>query len=98
MDEVYNKISVKADVSEVKDDDLGVNPEDDAKSSTYYNTIMNSGERSDGKEWTIASRYFEYVKGTYADDNSDNWQTLINCNLTADNKLTALFNATYDNI
>ncbi len=36
MDEVYNKISVKADVSEVKDDDLGVNPEDDAKSSTYY--------------------------------------------------------------
>lgn len=81
MDEVYNKISVKADVSEVKDDDLGVNPEDDAKSSTYYNTIMNSGERSDGKEWTIASRYFEYVKGTYADDNSDNWQTPINCNI-----------------
>ena len=36
MDEVYNKINVKADVEEVKDDDLGVNPEDDAKSSTFY--------------------------------------------------------------
>ena len=97
MDEVYNKISVKADVSEVKDDDLGVNPEDDAKSSTYYSTIMNNGKSSDGKQWTIASRYFEYTK-----DNqgvlSNSWQTLINCNLTTYNKLEGSFNATYDYI
>lgn len=82
MDEVYNKINIKADVAEVKDDDLGVNPEDDAKSSTYYDTRIANGERSDGKKWAIASRYFEYIQGTYANDNSDNWQTPINCNIT----------------
>ena len=82
MDEVYNKINIKADVAEVKDDDLGVNPEDDAKSSTYYDTRIANSERSDGKKWAIASRYFEYIQGTYANDNSDNWQTPINCNIT----------------
>ena len=98
MDEVYNKINIKADVAEVKDDDLGVNPEDDAKSSTYYDTRIDAGERSDGKKWAIASRYFEYIQGTYANDNSDNWQTPINCNIIADSvgyKLAGRFDKTY---
>ena len=82
MDEVYNKINIKADVAEVKDDDLGVDPEDEIKNSTYYDTRINAGERSDGKKWSIASRYFEYIQGTSANDNSDNWQTPINCNIT----------------
>lgn len=101
MDEVYNKINIKADVAEVKDDDLGVNPEDDAKSSTYYDTRIDAGERSDGKKWAIASRYFEYIQGTYANDNSDNWQTPINCNIIADSvgyKLAGRFDKTYPSI
>lgn len=101
MDEVYNKINIKADVAEVKDDDLGVNPEDDAKSSTYYDTRIDAGERSDGKKWSIASRYFEYIQGTSANDNSDNWQTPINCNITADSvgyKLAGRFDKTYPSI
>lgn len=101
MDEVYNKINIKADVAEVKDDDLGVNPEDDAKSSTYYDTRIANGERSDGKKWAIASRYFEYIQGTYANDNSDNWQTPINCNIIADSvgyKLAGRFDKTYPSI
>jgi hypothetical protein len=61
MDEVYNKINIKADVAEVKDDDLGVDPEDEIKNSTYYDTRIDAGERSDGKKWSIASRYFEYI-------------------------------------
>lgn len=101
MDEVYNKINIKADVAEVKDDDLGVNPEDDAKSSTYYDTRIDAGERSDGKKWAIASRYFEYIQSTYANDNSDNWQTPINCNIIADSvgyKLAGRFDKTYPSI
>lgn len=101
MDEVYNKINIKADVAEVKDDDLGVNPEDDAKSSTYYDTRIANGERSDGKKWAIASRYFEYIQGTYANDNADNWQTPINCNIIADSvgyKLAGRFDKTYPSI
>lgn len=101
MDEVYNKINIKADVAEVKDEDLGVNPEDDAKSSTYYDTRIDAGERSDGKKWAIASRYFEYIQGTYANDNSDNWQTPINCNIIADSvgyKLAGRFDKTYPSI
>lgn len=101
MDEVYNKINIKSDVAEVKDDDLGVNPEDDAKSSTYYDTRIDAGERSDGKKWAIASRYFEYIQGTYANDNSDNWQTPINCNIIADSvgyKLAGRFDKTYPSI
>lgn len=101
MDEVYNKINIKADVAEVKDDDLGVNPEDDTKSSTYYDTRIDAGERSDGKKWAIASRYFEYIQGTYANDNSDNWQTPINCNIIADSvgyKLAGRFDKTYPSI
>lgn len=101
MDEVYNKINIKADVAEVKDDDLGVNPEDDAKSSTYYDTRIDAGESSDGKKWAIASRYFEYIQGTYANDNSDNWQTPINCNIIADSvgyKLAGRFDKTYPSI
>lgn len=100
MDEVYNKISVKADVEEVKDDDLGVNPENEIKHSTYYNTIMSGGSRSDGKEWTIATRYFEYVKGSYGgwSDNSKYWQTPMNCNITESTfgyKLSEGFSRTY---
>lgn len=101
MDEVYNKINIKANVADVKDDDLGVNPEDDAKSSTYYDTRIDAGERSDGKKWAIASRYFEYIQGTYANDNSDNWQTPINCNIIADSvgyKLAGRFDKTYPSI
>lgn len=101
MDEVYNKINIKADVAEVKDDDLGVDPEDDAKSSTYYDTRIDGGERSDGKKWAIASRYFEYIQGTSANDNSDNWQTPINCNIIADSvgyKLAGRFDKTYPSI
>lgn len=44
---------------------------------------------------------FEYIQGTYANDNSDNWQTPINCNIIADSvgyKLAGRFDKTYPSI
>lgn len=92
MDEVYNKINVKAEVAEVKDDDLGVNPEDDAKSSTYYEMFRQGAQiAKQDKMWIIATRYFQF------DDNSSNWETPINCNNNG-NSLSSGFYNTYDSI
>lgn len=92
MDEVYNKISVKADVSEVKDDDLGVNPEDDAKSSTYYDMFRQGAQIvKQNKMWIIATRYFQF------DNSSKYWKTPINCN-NSGNSLSFGFNNTYNSI
>lgn len=96
MDEVYNKVSIKADVYEVKDDDLGIKPTDEMKSGTYYNMFTTASKRSDGVQWTIASRYFEFRQGTYGgwSDNSEEWQTIVNTNSVFDSfgyKLTDNF-------
>ena len=96
MDEVYNKVSIKADVYEVKDDDLGIKPTDEMKSGTYYNMFTTASQRSDCVQWTIASRYFEFRQGTYGgwSDNSEEWQTIVNTNSVFDSfgyKLTDNF-------
>lgn len=82
MDDVYNKISVKADIYEVKDDDLGVNPEDEMGSSTYHNIYTTGAVRSDGVNWNISTRYFELINSSYGGwgNNSESWQTWINTN------------------
>jgi len=79
---VYNKISVKADIYEVKDDDLGVNPEDEMGSSTYHNIYTTGAVRSDGVNWNISTRYFELINSSYGGwgNNSESWQTWINTN------------------
>lgn len=60
IDEVYNKIIIKADVDEVDDDDIICDPFDYADKSTYY-TFSHQGpwQTSDGLKKTFYMRFFE---------------------------------------
>lgn len=92
IDEVYNKVSIKADVDEVEEDDLGVEPEDEANKSTYYEMFRQGAEiAKKGQKWIISTRYFQFDKDTA------NWKTPINCNNNGSN-LTQQFNYTFDSI
>lgn len=92
LDEVYNKISVKADVAEVEEDDLGVNPEDEANRSTYYELFRQGAQiAKQNKMWIVATRYFQF------DNDTTNWKTPINCNINSGD-LTSQFNKTFDTI
>ena len=86
MDEVYNKVIIKAETKEVSDEDLLYDPMKDINSTTYLNTIISGMDRTDGAQWTHVTRLFEFIQGSYGGwiDSNGDWQTLCNTNAEYD--------------
>ena len=82
MDTVYNKVSIECDTIEIDEDDLVIDPIDEASSATFWNAITSDMQRSDGELWKSITRIFEYIHGSYLPsyDSSTRWQTLSNIN------------------
>ena len=83
LDEVYNKISIEADVKELEENDILYDPVDDADKASFYESTYEVRTRSkNNQEWTYYIGLFEFIKGSnYAPENTtSNWQTLFNSN------------------
>lgn len=82
IDEVYNKVSVKADVNEIEDEELIYDPMKDANSATFYDSYESGMNRTDGANWKHITRMFEFIKGSYGGwlDYNGDWQTIMNVN------------------
>lgn len=83
IDEVYNKIIIKADVNEIGEDEIIQDPFDDKYDEPEFLSFFEDGVVcSNGDEWTIPCRWFYYPHGGYGGDyNSDsNWWHAFNSN------------------
>lgn len=82
LDEVFNKVIIKAETRKIEKEDILQDPLDDISSSDYFNTIQSGMNRSDGQTWTHVTRLFEYIHGSYGTwlDSDSDWQTLSNAN------------------
>lgn len=83
LDEVYNKISIKADVKEIEEDDILYDPVDDAAKSKFYETVYESRLREGtGEEWEFYVGLYSFTKdpSNPSKSTTSNWQTLFNSN------------------
>jgi len=102
LDEVYNKVIVKADINEVDDDEMFTDPMDDANKSTFYDSIDGYMHRTDDTDWVHITRLFQFV--TSAEDPSStydgNWRIYVNNNTdnNSPSSLTDYFSHTFDTV
>lgn len=82
IDDVYNKVEVSIDTLDLDSEDILYDPLNDVSEATYVDTYESGAVRTDNRNWTIVTRFFEYVKGSYFPqyDSGKNWQTLHNVN------------------
>jgi len=97
IDEVYNKVAVKADVNEIDDEELIYDPMNDVNSATFYHAEVGGMDKHNGEFWEHITRMFEFIKGSNEPwiDYDGDWQTIMNTNSKFENmsyRLTDNFN------
>lgn len=81
LDEVYNKISIKADITEVEEEDIIIDPFDYADKSTYYNAVMERWAKEKSGDiqasYEFVCRFFEFRNPIYLEPYkyNGNWKT-----------------------